>query len=72
MEPFMNISIEEYKSVAKPLEKTKAFSEGRVYFMKESGEVNLAHFGTSFVGTIEWMNEMLQAVLRGSNTHIRF
>jgi hypothetical protein len=29
MEPFMNISIEDCKRVVKPLEKIKAFSEGR-------------------------------------------
>jgi len=61
-EPFMNISIEEYKKIRKPLESTKAFREGRVYLVKESREVNLTHFGPSFAGTIEWLNETLQTI----------
>jgi iron complex transport system substrate-binding protein len=62
LEPFMNISIEEYKKIRKSLENTKAFKEGRVYLVKESREVNLAHFGPSFANTIEWMSGILQNI----------
>jgi iron complex transport system substrate-binding protein len=50
------ITVEEYKKIRKPLENSKAFRENKVLLVKESREVNLAHFGPSFIDTVEWLS----------------
>uniref|UniRef100_A0A7C4BB63 Fe/B12 periplasmic-binding domain-containing protein n=1 Tax=Ignisphaera aggregans TaxID=334771 RepID=A0A7C4BB63_9CREN len=49
-------TVEEYKMIRKPLENSKAFRENKVLLVKESREVNLAHFGPSFIDTVEWLS----------------
>jgi len=53
--PLEGLSAEEYKRLRKPLENTKAFKENKVILVKERKNVNLAHFGPSFIATVEWL-----------------
>jgi iron complex transport system substrate-binding protein len=53
--PLEDVTAEEYKRLRKPLENTKAFKENKVILVKERKNVNLAHFGPSFIATVEWL-----------------
>jgi iron complex transport system substrate-binding protein len=53
--PLEGLSAEEYKRLRKPLENTEAFKENKVILVKERKNVNLAHFGPSFIDTVEWL-----------------
>lgn len=60
LEPSMrNMSVEEYRSIRGTLTNIRAFQEGRVLLVVESRNVNLAHFGPSFIDTVEWLAENL-------------
>jgi iron complex transport system substrate-binding protein len=63
IEPEMNkITLEEYKSIRKELSTTKAFKENKIILVVESRYVNLAHFGPSFISTIEWLSTKIQSL----------
>jgi len=55
--PLEKLTAEEYKRIRKPLENTEAFRENKVILVKERKDVNLAHFGPSFIDTVEWLTE---------------
>lgn len=53
--PWEGLTVEQYKEMRSTLSSTKAFKESRILLVKETKSVNLAHFGPSFVSTIDWI-----------------
>ena len=63
VEPQMSrLMLEEYKKLRKELSSTKAFKENKVFLVVESRYVNLAHFGPSFISTVEWLAKTLRSL----------
>ncbi len=60
--PLEKLTPDEYKRIRKPLENTKAFRENKVILVKESKNVNLAHFGPSFIDTVEWLTQEFEKI----------
>ena len=60
IEPVMrNMTLSRYKEIRGELEETRALRENRVVLVVESRRINLAHFGPSFIETIEWLRNTL-------------
>jgi len=56
IEPVMkNINIERYLEIRPILKNSTAYKYQRIFLVQESKELNLAHFGPSFIKTIEWI-----------------
>jgi iron complex transport system substrate-binding protein len=58
--PFEDLNIENYKRLRSSLRDTKAFKENRILLVRQSKDVNLTHFGPSFVDTVEWLSKELE------------
>ena len=58
IEPSLSkLTIKGYQRIRKPLENARAFRENKVILVKESRGMNLAHFGPSFIDTVERLTE---------------
>lgn len=60
--PWTGLTIERYKSIRESLSSTKAFKENRILLVEESRYINLAHFGPSFIDTVEWLQKQLNRI----------
>ena len=60
--PWTGLTIERYKSIRESLSFTKAFKENRILLVEESRYINLAHFGPSFIDTVEWLQKQLNRI----------
>jgi len=60
--PFENLTLNEYKTIRNGLASLDAYRENRIYLVRESRNVNLAHFGPSIVSTIKYIADILRSL----------
>ncbi|MEM0026702.1 MAG: ABC transporter substrate-binding protein [Ignisphaera sp.] len=62
--PWESLTVDKYKEIRLPLSGSDAFKYNRILLVKETRDVNLAHFGPSFISTIDWLSKTLRQYLR--------
>ncbi|MEL9939616.1 MAG: ABC transporter substrate-binding protein [Ignisphaera sp.] len=61
--PWESLTVDKYKEIREPLSELKAFKYNRILLVKETRDVNLAHFGPSFISTVDWLSKTLRQYL---------